>query len=282
MINGKTSVLCLIGNPTRHSLSPIIHNASLTHLNLNYVYVSFEVEPNYLRASIEGLRALGIRGANVTMPYKTEVIKYLDKISKLANETGAVNTILNEKGKLIGYNTDGIGALKALERFTDVNDKKVVLLGAGGAARAIATILSGKVSELVILNRTRQKADQLAQKLKEKDVNVKALQLSDRNLRTEVGNSNILINATSVGMNSNISLVSKEILKQGLVVFDLVYTPLETKLLRDAKAKQCITIDGLWMLIYQGAESLKIWTGHYPSIELMREAAIKMVNSNDW
>ena len=277
MINGKTKVLCLIGKPVKHSLSPIIHNVALNDLNLNYVYVAFEIEENQLENAIKGIKALGIKGANVTMPYKTEVFKYLDELSEDAKEIGAVNTILNEDGVLKGYNTDGIGALRALEKFTELDDKKVILLGAGGAAKAIAVTISKKISEITILNRTERKAVEIALKLKEKGFNAKALKLNSKNLRNEIKSAHILINATSVGMNSNESPVPKHLLKPGLVVFDIVYSPLETKLLKNAREKDCITIDGLWMLIYQGAESFKIWTGFYPNVQLMRDAALKMV-----
>jgi len=277
MINSKTKVLCLIGKPVKHSLSPIIHNVALNDLNLNYVYVAFEIEENQLENAIKGIKALGIKGANVTMPYKTEVFKYLDELSEDAKEIGAVNTILNEDGVLKGYNTDGIGALRALEKFTELNDKKVILLGAGGAAKAIAVTISKKISEITILNRTERKAVEIALKLKEKGFNAKALKLNSKNLRNEIKSAHILINATSVGMNSNESPVPKHLLKPGLVVFDIVYSPLETKLLKNAREKDCITIDGLWMLIYQGAESFKIWTGFYPNVQLMRDAALKMV-----
>lgn len=277
MINSKTKVLCLVGKPVRHSLSPIIHNIALNDLNLNYVYVAFEIEGNQLENAIRGIKALGIKGANITMPYKIEVLKYLDELSKDVKEIGAVNTILNENSILKGYNTDGVGALRALEKFTELDDKKVILLGAGGSAKAIATAISEKVSEIVVLNRTENKAVELASRLKERGFNARALKLNNKNLRNEIRNVHILINATSVGMNSDVSPVPKYLLKPGLVVFDIVYNPLETKLLRDAREKQCITINGLWMLVYQGAESLKIWTGFYPNVQLMRETALKMV-----
>lgn len=277
MINGKTKVLCLIGKPVKHSLSPIIHNVALNDFNLNYVYVAFEIKENQLKNVIKGIKALGIRGANVTTPYKVEVIKHLDELSEDVKEIGAVNTILNRNGILRGYNTDGIGALRALEKFTELDDKKVILLGAGGAAKAIAVTISKKISEITILNRTERKAVEIVLKLKEKDFNAKSLKLNSKNLENEIKSSHILINATSVGMNSSKSLVPKRLLKPDLVVFDIVYSPLETRLLKDAREKGCITVDGLWMLVYQGAESFKIWTGFYPNVQLMRDAALKMV-----
>ncbi len=275
IIDASTRVLCLIGKPVRHSLSPVMHNAAIRALNLNFVYVAFEVEPQDLGKAVEGIRSLGIGGANVTMPHKIEVVKYLDEVSEDARKIGAVNTIVNEGGTLKGYNTDGVGALKSLEMFTDVDGKKVVLLGAGGAARAIAYTLSGRVSELAILNRTEEKAVNLARNLANNGSTVRGMRLSVRNLENELRDADILINATSVGMESNESLVPEHLLRPGLVVFDIVYRPLHTKLLRDAMKAGCTTIDGLWMLVLQGAESFKLWTGHYPDIRIMRNAALK-------
>ena len=283
MINGRTKVCCLIGKPVRHSLSPVIHNAAFKELNLNYVYVAFNVERDSLKAAINGIRSLGIRGANVTMPYKTEVIEYLDIIDDNAREIGAVNTIVNDNGVLKGYNTDGIGALRAIKRFTSIEGRKILLIGAGGAGRAIATELSKYASELVILNRTVSKATEIALKLSKKGYKVRGEALSRRNIEREIRKVDLIINATPIGMKGVISgsPVPKELLSPDIVVFDIVYEPLETELLQYAKSMGCLTIDGLWMLIYQAAEAFKLWTNKEVPVEVMRKAALEVLERRE-
>ncbi|AEC51236.1 shikimate 5-dehydrogenase [Pyrococcus sp. NA2] len=265
-INAKTKVYGLIGKPVRHSLSPIMHNALFEKYNINAVYLAFEVELGRLRDAIMGAKALGIMGLNVTMPHKVEVTKFLDELSDEAREIGSVNTIANEDGRLVGYNTDGIGARKALERVTEVEGSKVLILGAGGAGRAIAYELS-KVAEVVVLNRTLEKAKELEK------FGVKGDSLEE--LPYYIEWADILINATSVGMGEERSIVPKNLLRPSLVVMDIVYKPLLTRLLRDARSMGCVTVDGLWMLVYQGAESFKIWTGVEVDVEFMRRVALE-------
>lgn len=281
-ITGKTKLCCLIGDPVEHSLSPIMHNAAFKALNLNYVYVAFNVNKNRLKDAIKGIKALGIHGINVTTPHKMAIVKFLDKLDESAIETKAVNTILNTESKLIGYNTDGIGAINALKNNGILlKNKKVVLLGAGGAARAIAFSLIKNGCELTILNRTLSKAKKLVKELKKKfkSSKISYYKLSNENLKKELSNANILINATSVGMRpkENESPVKKEFLKPDLCVFDIVYNPLETKLLKDAKSIGAKVINGLEMLLYQGAISFKIWTGEDAPIDVMKNAIISRI-----
>ncbi|AAL81817.1 shikimate dehydrogenase [Pyrococcus furiosus DSM 3638] len=264
MINGETKIYGIIGNPVKHSLSPIMHNALFKKFGINAIYVPFEVKKD-LKNAINGVKALDIQGVNVTMPYKEEVIKFLDELSEDSQNIGSVNTVVNLEGKLVGYTTDGIGARRALERFTQVDGANILILGAGGAGKAIAYELS-KVANVVVLNRTIEKAKRL-EKFGIVGDSLEALPYY-------VEWADILINATSVGMNEEKSLVPKNLLRPGLVVMDIVYKPLNTLLLRYAQEKGCIAIDGLWMLVYQGAESFRLWTGEEGDVELMRRVAL--------
>ncbi len=286
-VSGKTKVCAVIGDPVEHSLSPIIHNAAFQHLNLDYVYVAFNVRASQLKDAILGVRGLGIYGLNVTMPHKISIIKYLDELDETAKRIGSVNTVLNKNGKLIGYTTDGVGAFNALRYAgSDPLGKKVVVLGAGGASRSICFTLAERVRELIILNRTLERAVSLANNIREVlggKVNVRAASLVDENLRKELEDANILINATSVGMKPNDAYtpVKRDFLHRNLTVFDIVYNPLETRLLREAKLIGAKTIDGLSMLIHQGAVSFEIWTGVKAPIDVMREAALRKIEETE-
>ena len=286
-VSGKTKVCAVIGDPVEHSLSPIIHNAAFQHLNLDYVYVAFNVRASQLKDAILGVRGLGIYGLNVTMPHKISIIKYLDELDETAKRIGSVNTVLNKDGRLIGYTTDGVGAFNALKYAgSDPLGKKVVVLGAGGASRSICFTLAERVRELIILNRTLERAVSLANNIREVlggKVNVRAASLVDENLRKELKDADILINATSVGMKPNDAYtpVKRDFLHRNLTVFDIVYNPLETRLLREAKLIGAKTIDGLSMLIHQGAVSFEIWTGVKAPIDVMREAALRKIEETE-
>ena len=275
-ITGRTRLCAVIGDPVEHSLSPCIHNAAFKHLGLDYVYVAFRVRYEELEWAMQGVRSLGIRGLNVTMPHKIGVIRYLDHLDPEAELLGAVNTILNDDGALVGYNTDGRGALKALlEVDGDLKAKKVLIIGAGGASRALSFTLAPRVRELTILNRTYGRAKTLAEDLKKKvEGTVRACRLSDETLKEELENSDVVINATPVGMrpNEDETPIPKELLRPDLTVFDLVYNPIETRLLKEAKAVGAKTIDGLTMLVYQGAASFELWTGVEAPVEVMMDA----------
>ena len=259
MIDARTKLYGIIGNPVRNSLSPIIHNGAFKRMRMNAVYVAFEVE-NLAEAMI-AIRRLGIRGVSVTIPFKTQVIPYLDQVDSIAGEIKAINTISNEGGKLIGYNTDWRGAIEALEKKVDLRNKRVILLGAGGAARAIAWGLKEKNCRVFIINRSSDKARNLAIEFNYSPIScMNAL------------DAHVIINATSVGMypNNTESPLPKEVLKPGMTVMDIVYHPLKTKLLREAEERGCQTIDGLEMLARQGAAQLQIWTGRRPEIEQIK------------
>jgi len=277
-ISGKTKVCGVIGDPIEHSLSPIMHNAAFRALELDFAFLAFKVQATEVGNAISGMRALNIHGLNVTMPHKNAVIKFLDEIDPTAKTIASVNTILNKDGRLLGFNTDGVGALNALEQNSvTIRGKKVLLLGAGGAAKAIAYTLSQESDEFVILNRTPKPAAELSAILKQKfNKKIKAGVFSPDLVKDNLADADVLINATSVGMkpNYNQTPVLPQWLKPDLAVMDIVYNPLETKLAKDAKAAGAKVISGVEMLIYQGAASFEIWTACQAPVEVMRKAAL--------
>jgi len=269
----------VIGDPIEHSLSPQMHNAAFKKLGLNCIYLPFRVTQRDLKSAALGMRALNIRGFNVTTPHKTAIVKFLDELDKTAQEVGAVNTILNDEGRLIGYNTDGLGAVRALEEQNeDPSDKRIVLIGAGGAATAIAFTLARRARSIFILNRTQHKAVKLAKDIKRKLMKkVSAGSLTRDLLLETLRDADILINATSIGMypKSKQTVATRKILHSGMVVFDIVYDPVKTLLLSEAEAAGAKTIPGVGMLVHQGAEAFKIWTNHSPPVEVMRRAVME-------
>jgi shikimate dehydrogenase len=267
MIDSQTELYGVIGNPVRHSLSPILHNGAFRRMGLNAVYLTFEVRN--LKEAIEGIRGLDIRGVSVTLPFKTSAIPFLDEVEDVAGKIKAVNTISNEKGVLIGYNTDWWGAMKTLEEKTDLEGKKVLLLGAGGTARAIGFGLKERDCELIISNRSPEKGEALAEELECNHLPLSSLV----GMKEGRFDADILINATSVGMfpHDEESPLPKEILKERMIVMDIVYQPLRTKLLREAEEKGCQTIDGLGMLVHQGIAQIEIWTGRRVEVEPIKD-----------
>jgi len=259
-----------------------MHNAAFEDLNLDFVYIALRVRREQLRDAIAGLKSLGVHGLNVTMPHKTAVIKHLDEIDSTARSIGAVNTILNSEGRLIGYITDGIGAINALkEKGVSLTGKKMLLLGAGGAARAIAFHAAKEVEELRILNRTPQKAKELAEAThKNLDKKISGDSLSYELLKTELEDTHILVNATSVGMHPDVdqSLVDPNWLRPGLDVMDIIYSPLETKLAKDAKSMGANVVGGIDMLVYQGAASFEIWTERPAPVKVMKKAVLAQLS----
>jgi shikimate dehydrogenase len=262
MIDAHTQLYGIIGDPVQHSLSPILHNKAFKRMGLNAVYLPFEVK--HLEEAIRGIRGLDIRGVSVTQPFKTEVLPFLDKVETVAEKIRAVNTIANEGGRLVGYNTDWRGALEALEEKVDLKGKKILLLGAGGAARAIGFGLKERGCQTIISNRSLDKANELAKALG--FICMPWSSINEPKL-------DVVINATSVGMSPHHagSPLPKTFLKEGMVVMDIVYQPLKTQLLQEAEEKGCQTIDGLEMFVRQGAGQLEIWTGQKPEINQIKE-----------
>lgn len=275
-INSETRLYVLIGDPVEHSFSPLMHNAAFQFRGINSVYLTLQVKSDGLGDAIKGIKSMGILGLNVTIPHKVSIMKYLDKIDSNAKNIGAVNTVINKDGGLIGYNTDGAGALAALKRGNgDPAGKKVVLLGAGGAARAISFSIAPFASRLVVLNRTRSKATSLVKAIKKRlNINIAGEELTINTLSRELADTELLINTTSVGMFPKIeeTLVDRHLIKPNMVVFDIIYNPPETRLLREATASGAKALNGINMLVNQGALSFKLWIGLKPPIDVMLRA----------
>ena len=279
-IKGSTNIVGLIGHPVEHSFSPPMHNAAFGALGMDYAYVAFDVDPLNLKSAIEGAKSLNIKGFNVTIPHKIEVMKHLDDIDDVAGLIGAVNTIDFKNMK--GYNTDGIGAVKAIEEVTSIKDKNVVVAGAGGASRAISFYIAKYGAEtLTILNRNVEKADSLAGDVLDSDLigDVRSDSISE--IRSYIDDADILIDTTPVGMHPNVDaepIVAAEDMHDNLAVFDAVYNPNETVLIKEALKAGAKPVYGIKMLLYQGAESFKIWTGREPPVDVMEDALRKTLN----
>lgn len=269
-MNAETVLYGLIGHPVRHSLSPAMHNVLFGRHGINAVYLAFDVPPQELKPTLEGLRFLSM-GFNVTMPHKTAVAELVDSLSKDSEELGSVNTVINRNGKLLGCTTDGIGARRALERAIELGGRRVLVIGAGGGGRAIAYELA-KDNEVVVLNRTLEKAKRLER------FGVSGERLKGENLEKYLRWAEIVVNATSVGMNEERSVIPPDLLTVGKVVMDTVYHPLKTLLLRSAEERGCKTVDGLWMLVYQAVESFHLWTGITPDAGFMRRVALESLS----
>ena len=277
MISGTTRVLGVIGDPVAHTSSPAMHNAALKALGLDYVYVAFHVAPDALPQALAGMRALELAGLNVTVPHKQAVMAHLDEISPEAQAIGAVNTVCNRDGKLLGFNTDAFGIIESLKADGGMNSLpgRVVLLGAGGAARAIlyALLAREEVAEVLLLNRTVEKAEALKGDL-DGAGKVRIGSLADSGTIADAG---LVINATSIGMHPHEEtspLADSSCLHGEMLVVDIVYNPLETTLMRQARSVGARTINGLGMLAWQGARSFEIWTGTMPPVEAMMKAAL--------
>ncbi len=280
MIKGSTNIVALIGHPVEHSFSPPMHNRAFEKLNLDYVYVAFDVEPANLKSAIEGAKALNIKGFNVTIPHKISVMEFLDEIDEVARLIGAVNTIDFKNMK--GYNTDGIGAVKAIEEVTSIKGKNVVIAGAGGASRAISFYIAKYGADaMTILNRNPLKAQNLASDVSNSGLigEVKSDSISEIN--AYLADADILIDTTPVGMHPNVDdepIATSQNMHEDLVVFDAVYNPNETVLLKEAIKAGAKPVYGIKMLLYQGAESFKIWTGHDAPVDEMEMALRKTLN----
>lgn len=280
-ITGHTELIGLMAYPIRHSSSPAMHNAAFAKLGLDYAYLAFEVDNDSLEGAVQGIRSLKLVGSNVSMPNKTVVHKYLDKLSPAAEMCGAVNTIVNKDGVLTGHITDGTGYMMSLkDNGVDVIGKKMTIVGAGGAATAIEiqAALDG-VAEISIFNRKDEfwaNAEETVRKINEK-TNCKA-QLFDLanldKLKEEIASSYLFTNATGMGMKpleGQTYIPDKSFLRPDLIVSDVVYYPRETELLRMAKEVGCKTMNGLGMMLFQGAAAFKMWTGEDMPIEYMKE-----------
>ena len=275
-INTKTQLCGVLGNPVEHSLSPAIHNAAFQHLGLNYVYLALQVEA--VKEAVEGIRVLGnFRGFSVTIPHKVSAMSYLDEIDDTARHIGAINTIVKTDNRLTGYNTDASGALKALRQaHTPLANQHVLILGSGGAARAIAfgLALHEPIDTLTILGIIDQERARLVADLRKGTrVTIREGTLNEETLGTVLAHAQLLIHCTPLGMHPKINdtCVPKHLLRADLTVMDIVYTPRETRLLREAKEIGCSTIPGLEMFLNQATAQFELWTGHAAPTKLMRD-----------
>lgn len=283
-ISGKTQICGIIGDPIEHTISPAMQNAAFKQSGLDFIYVPFKVNPDSLGEAVAGMRAFNIRGLNVTIPHKVAVIRYLDDLDEMARNIGAVNTLVNEDGYLKGYNTDAAGFLRALEaeKVTPAG-KNIVIIGAGGASRGISFILTDKGANLTILNRNEDAARGISDRLfrifrKE----VKALELNNINLKIALEGADVLVNTTSVGMFPicDKTPVPSRLMKRDMVVFDIIYNPIKTRLLDEAGKHGAKTISGIEMLVWQGAAAFEIWTGKKAPVEVMKESAVSMLGGS--
>jgi shikimate dehydrogenase len=263
-IDSSTDLYCIFGKPVRHSLSPVIHNALFNHYHINSVYLAFE--PENIQNGLDSVRSLGIKGASITIPFKIDVIKYIDEISPLAEKIGSVNTLINTNGKITGHNTDGFGVLKPLiDLEIDLNLKKILIIGNGGSARSTAFTMIENGAFVFISGRSDEKIKQLEHDLSKTKNNAGSINLNllDKQFMKDI---DIIINTTPVGMEpeDNLMPLKPEYINEKHIVFDIIYKPDKTKLLKTAESRGCKIIKGINMLIFQAMMQFEIWTGVKP------------------
>lgn len=284
MITGKTKVVGVIGHPIEHSMSPPMHNNAYKQLGMDYVYVAFHVLPENIGDLIKSCKTLNIIGLNVTIPHKTSIIKYLDEIDDTAEKIGAVNTIQFKNGVAKGYNTDGIGAIKSIQEHIGLKDKKVLIIGAGGASKAISfTLINENIKSLVIANRTKENALNLIENITGqsdfKEIHYSTIEDAGKIIK----DVDIIINTTPIGMYPKHEVeppIKTDNITDKHVVLDIIYNPLETTLLKQAKLNGAKTINGTSMLINQGLVSFEIFTGFGASYESFEEALLDQLKKD--
>jgi len=282
-INGKTKIIGLVGENIKNSLSPYIHNQIIIKYSLNFCYLPFQVKEADLNDAIQGIKALNIKGVNITFPYKEKVIEFLDEVEESARRIGAVNTIVNNKGVLSGYNTDVVGFKKSLQEVGEftVKGKKAAILGGGGAARAVIySILEEGIEEVYIFNRTFKRAGKIKQDFSSffPESSIYIFPLEKESLKDKIDKVHLLVNTTSIGMPpqvNNTPLFDEKLFHPNLLVYDLIYHPAKTLFLKQAEEAGAKIINGLPMLVYQGIESFYLWTGLKPEgkevLEIVRQ-----------
>jgi shikimate dehydrogenase len=278
-ISVKTQLCAVIGNPVAHSLSPAIHNAAFNELDLDFVYLAFQVED--VKSALAGMRALSnFRGMSITIPHKIEAMKYLDEVAEVDISIGSINTVINQNGRLTGLGTDGPGALKALvDAGVELDGKSILMLGSGGAARAIAFTLvrNSRLSRLTILDINEALLQGLTSDLKTGTTAcIESGVLNDTSLAQAMTHADLIINCTPIGMHPHegVSIIPVEFFRSGQVVFDVVYTPLETKLLSDARSRGLETVSGVEMFINQAVLQFKCFTGIDAPVDVMRQVVM--------
>lgn len=275
----ETIITGLAAHPAKHSFSPSIHNTAASMLGLNFVFLAFDVLPENLEDALNGMKAFNIRGLNLSLPHKKKVLQFLDSKSLEVSYSGAANTIVNENGKLAGYNTDISGFTKSLEVYDELfRGKPAFIIGAGGAASAAiySLIVNFHVKKIHLINRTLQHSANLAANYSMlfKDVQFEIIPHNNPRVKTALSNSGIVVNTTSVGMSPNTEElvdIPFEALNRDSLVYDMIYNPLKTKFLAEAGYYGCLTINGLYMLLYQAAEAFKLWTGKQMPVEEVKK-----------
>ena len=269
-----TNTYAVIGDPIDHSLSPNIHNAAFRHLELDHTYIAYKIPTGELAAGIDALKAIKIAGFNVTIPHKIEMMKFLDDMDTTCKVIGAVNTVSNDNGKLKGYNTDMIGFLDPIKKKNlTIKDSQVLLLGAGGAARAIVTaMIKEKASKITIVNRTQENANKLADFAKKIGGNVDTVSIQEANKL--IADYKFIINSTSIGMRNEPSPISTENISKNSIVYDIVYQPINTDLIKKSKENGATIIYGYEMLLSQAACSFEIWHQMKAPYDVMKKALL--------
>jgi shikimate dehydrogenase len=283
-LSSGTKIVGVFGHPIGHSLSPLMHNTAFALLGLDYIYLAFDVHPHHIEAALRGISALGIVGANVTIPHKETVIPFLDEVAGEASLVGAVNTIVNEGERLVGYNTDIFGFVESLKEFKqELQDTVFTVIGSGGAARAVVYSLTRffRPKVLYLINRDRGRAEMLRKYAKEKlnYDNVRVFELYSDDAPKKLEESTLIVNATSVGMFPKINecVIDENVLHEDHIVYDLVYNPLETELIRRAAHNGARTMTGLDMLIYQGAKAFEMWTNQQMPLGEIKKVLIEQL-----
>lgn len=268
----------VLGDPIGHSMSPVMLNDLFSFYQLDACYLPFQVKTEDLGEAVKGLKAIGVGGFNVTIPHKSKIIHFLDEVDELASRIGAVNTVVNQGGRLIGYNTDGPGFLKGLSAYVpQVEGQRVLMIGAGGAARAIYFTLAKENALLVdIANRTLQTASSL---IEECPYSISSRALTLEEASSHVGEYDLIVQTTMIGMSPKImeQPLSMENLNQQSMVCDIIYNPLETKILQEAKERGARVQNGIDMFVFQGALAFEKWTGIFPDVQRMKENVLKQL-----
>lgn len=282
IVNSDTNLCCLIGDPVIQSPSPEIHNASFKASNLNYIYLSFRVIKEDLKTAIDGLRTLGVKGFNITIPHKEAALELVDEVDSISADIGAINTVVNKKGKLVGVNSDVEGFIYPLkEKSIIIKNNKSMILGAGGAARAcIAALINEGCNDLVILNRDPKRATDMVSHLQKKFVfNANIGVLNRENISKFIGDVDLIVNTTSIGMypHVGVSPIPKNFLRSNQIIYDIVYKPIKTKLIEQAENAGATVICGYEMLVNQAAISFNLWTNSDPHKSMMRRTALQIL-----
>ncbi len=285
-LDNNTKIIGVIGHPIKHSFSPLMHNTAFKLLDLNYLYIPFDVPLENLKNALKGMTALGISGFNVTLPHKEKISQYLNNISEEASVIGAVNTVVNENGTLSGYNTDVTGILETLRLYKDaITDSEISIIGSGGAARSLlyALIRHFRIERINVINRTIQKAESLKDYFTEKMLykNIRTYELLPPDLVKIFKRSKLIVNTTAIGMFPDVDDTPTSIAESftpDQIVFDVVYNPVKTKFLKLAESQGAKILTGLEMFIAQGAKSLELWTGEKMPVEKIRETLEEQLN----